>query len=481
LDLNYLFPDDQIDLLDNNDRTTQLDARAEDDDSIDANFIKEILAEDRILNDDPNEAPGPMEVVGDYLAPQPEPQTFFNIPVCVPINNQNNTNRDLHVVQDPNEDPENLEDTFDTISIIMETAESINRARPDPTATPEAEIEENAVQRCRRKKKEKEKAAEERTKFLIADKFRLEATIAVHEQELGLPQSQTSSAPPTREAPYTVPPKFQCDHCKFSSRSQHGLKIHTGKAHKLHTVALPLPCTTSVVYNLIPVISYILQPQPSSTLLSQNAPAFSAPATSIIPNSTAIPTPDTTPDPEPEKTENAVQKCRRIKKEKKDEDLLMTEFLIDDNTRLKATIAILEQQLGLPQSQTSSMPPTRCVTVSESNTHAHPGKIQRGSVIHRETPYTVPPKFQCDQCDFSSPSQHGLKIHTGKAHKLHTVDLSSTARDPADAKRSREYRLREKIKEDNAVEKLKSLKEQNKNLKDQEAQLRTRVEQSLFK
>merc|ERR1719264_394250 len=230
------------------------------------------------------------------------------------------------------------------------------------------------------------------------------------------------------------------------------------------------------------VINYVLQPQPSSTLLSQNAPAFSAPATSIIPNSTAIPTPDTTPDPEPEKTENAVQKCRRIKKEKKDEDLLMTEFLINDNTRLKATIAVLEQKLGLPQSQTFSAPPTRCVTVSESNTQAQPGKIQHASVIPpRETPYTVPPKFQCDQCDFSSPSQHGLKIHTGKAHKLHTVDLSSTARDPADAKRSREYRLREKIKEDNAVEKLKSLKEQNKNLKDQEAQFRTRVEQSLFK
>merc|ERR1719220_3457185 len=127
----------------------------------------------------------------------------------------------------------------------------------------------------------------------------------------------------------------------------------------------------------------------------------------------------------------------------------------------------------LPQSQTSSTPtpPSNCVSVIRSNTQAQPGKIQRASVSHRETPYTVPSQFQCDQCDFSSPSQHGLKIHTGKAHKLHTVDLSSTARDPADAKRSREYRLREKIKEDNAVEKLKSLKEQNKNLKDQEAQL----------
>jgi len=405
------------------------------------------------------------------------------MPVCVPTNNQNNTDGDIQVNQDPdifnygpivvppesngstsNEDPDNLEPFFAKISRIKET--SPKSITSDPTS-----------------------------------------------DHAHLPQSQTSSAPTPpsncvsvirsntqaqpgkiqrasvshRETPYTVPSQFQCDQCDFSSPSQHGLKIHTGKAHKLHTVSLP--CTTSAVYcDLIPVntsnngvITYVLQPQPSSTLPSQNAPAFSAPATSIIPNSTDAPTPDTTPDPESEKTENAVQKCRRIKKEKKDEDLLMTEFLIDDNTRLKATIAILEQQLGLPQSQTSSMPPTRCVTVSESNTHAHPGKIQRGSVIHRETPYTVPPKFQCDQCDFSSPSQHGLKIHTGKAHKLHTVDLSSTARDPADAKRSREYRLREKIKEDNAVEKLKSLKEQNKNLKDQEAQLRTRVEQSLFK
>merc|ERR1712186_124918 len=86
----------------------------------------------------------------------------------------------------------------------------------------------------------------------------------------------------------------------------------------------------------------------------------------------------------------------------------------------------LEQKLGLPQSQTFSAPPTRCVTVSESNTQAQPGKIQHASVSPRETPYTVPPKFQCDQCDFSSPSQHGLKIHTGKAHKLHTVSLPCT-------------------------------------------------------
>merc|ERR1719510_2020517 len=79
----------------------------------------------------------------------------------------------------------------------------------------------------------------------------------------------------------------------------------------------------------------------------------------------------------------------------------------------------------LPQSQTSSAPtpPSTCVSVIRSNTQAQPGKIQCASVIHRETPYTVPPRFQCDQCDFSSRSQHGLKIHTGKAHQLHTVAL----------------------------------------------------------
>merc|ERR1719273_1062281 len=158
-----------------------------------------------------------------------------------------------------------------------------------------------------------------------------------------LPQSQTSSTPTPpsncvsvirsntqaqpgkiqhasvipRETPYTVPSQFQCDKRDFSSRSQHDLKIHTGKANKLHTVSLP--CTTSVVCNLIPVnftsndgvISCVFQPQPSSTLPSQNAPAFSAPATSTIPqllNSTAA--------PEAEKKETAVQKCRRLEKKK---------------------------------------------------------------------------------------------------------------------------------------------------------------------
>jgi len=145
-----------------------------------------------------------MEVVGNYLVPQPEPETFSNIPVCVPTNNQNNTDGDLHVVQDPDEDPDNLEDTFDTISIIL--------AAPthDPTPTPEAEKKETAVQKHRRLKKKKEKENHMRTEFLIG---------------------QIS-----RGAPYTVPPplqkkQFQCDQCAFSSPSEHGLKVHTGKAH----------------------------------------------------------------------------------------------------------------------------------------------------------------------------------------------------------------------------------------------------------
>merc|ERR550525_1259413 len=308
-----------------------------------------------------------------------------------------------------------------------------------------------------------------------------------------LPQSQTSYAPPTRcvtvsesntqaqpgkiqhasvshrETPYTVPSQFQCDQCVFSSPSQHGLKIHTGKAHKLYTVSLP--CTTSVVCNLIPVnfttndgvISCVFQPQPSSTLPSQNAPAFSAPATSIIPqllNSTAA--------PEAEKKETAVQKHRRLEKKKEDEAHLSLKSLIDDNNRLKASIAArLEQELGLPQSQTSSAPtastpPPSSVSVLASN--------------------TAPSHFQCDQCDFSSPSPHGLKVHTGKAHKLHTMDLSSTALDPANAKRCKGWRGRDKIKKHNAVEELKSRTKQEQEKNDHlKAQLnRIRVEQHFF-
>merc|ERR1719510_861231 len=291
-----------------------------------------------------------------------------------------------------------------------------------------------------------------------------------------LPQSQTSSAPTPpsncvsvirsntqaqpgkiqrasvihRETPYTVPPRFQCDQRDFSSPSQHGLKIHTGKAHKLHT--LSLPCTTSAVYNLIPVntsndgvITYVLQPQPSSTLPSQNAPAFSAPATSIIPNSTAA--------PEAEKKETAVQKHRRLKKKEENEAFLRLKSLIDDNARL-------EQELGLPQSSapTASTLPPSSVSVLASN--------------------TAPSHFQCDQCDFSSPSPHGLKVHTGKAHKLHTMDLSSTALDPANAKRCKGWRGRDKIKKHNAVEELKSRTKQEQEKNDHlKAQLnRIRVE-----
>merc|ERR1711953_56346 len=137
-------------------------------------------------------------------------------------------------------------------------------------------------------------------------------------------------------------------------------------------------------------------------------------------------------------------------KKKEDEAHLSLKSLIDDNNRLKASIARLEQELGLPQSQTSSAPtpstpPPSSVSVRASN--------------------TAPSHFQCDQCDFSSPSLHGLKVHTGKAHNLHTLDLSSTALDPANAKRCKGYRARDKIKKHNAVEELKSRtkQEQEKN------------------
>jgi len=372
------------------------------------------------------------------------------MPVCVPTNNQNNTDGDIQVNQDPdifnygpivvppesngstsNEDPDNLEPFFAKISRIKET--SPKSITSDPTS-----------------------------------------------DHAHLPQSQTSSAPTPpsncvsvirsntqaqpgkiqrasvshRETPYTVPSQFQCDQCDFSSPSQHGLKIHTGKAHKLHTVSLP--CTTSAVYcDLIPVntsnngvITYVLQPQPSSTLPSQNAPAFSAPATSIIPqllNSTAA--------PEAEKKETAVQKHRRLKKKEENEAFLRLKSLFDDNTRL-------EQELGLPQSSapTASTPPPSSVSVLASN--------------------TAPSHFQCDQCDFSSPSPHGLKVHTGKAHNLHTMDLSSTALDPANAKRCKGYRERNKIKKHNAVEELKSRTKQEQEKNDHlKAQLnRIRVE-----
>jgi len=373
--------------------------------------------------------------------------------IDVPHNNEESQpetgSQDFGIVVDNNVGDlwktENLTDLEAEIAKIKETS-------PASTPNPEAEKKENSLQKHRRIKKEREEVEKERTKFLIADNTRLEATIAVLEQELGLPQSQTSSTPTTREAPYTVPTKFQCDQCKFSSRSQHGLKIHTGKAHKLHTVSLP--CTTSAVYcDLIPVntsnngvITYVLQPQPSSTLPSQNAPAFSAPATSIIPqllNSTAA--------PEAEKKETAVQKHRRLEKKKEDEAHLSLKSLIDDNNRLKASIAArLEQELGLPQSQTSSAPTPSTPPPSSASVRAS---------------NTAPSHFQCDQCDFSSPSPHGLKVHTGKAHKLDTMDLSSTALDPANAKRCKGWRGRDKIKKHNAVEELKrrTKQEQEKN------------------
>jgi len=175
-----------------------------------------------------------------------------------------------------------------------------------------------------------------------------------------------------------------------------------------------------------------------------------------------------TPNPEAEKKENSLQKHRRIKKEREEVEKERTKFLIADNTRLEATIAVLEQELGLPQSQTSSAPSTRCVTVSESNTQAQSGKIQHASVRPREAPYTV---FQCDQCNFSSRSQHGLRIHTGKAHTAPTPTKS------ANAIRHVRYRANNKIKKQNAVENLKSLEERNIMLKAKEGQLWIMVEQ----
>jgi len=379
------------------------------------------------------------------------------MPVCVPTNNQNNTDGDIQVNQDPdifnygpivvppesngstsNEDPDNLEPFFAKISRIKET--SPKSITSDPTS-----------------------------------------------DHAHLPQSQTSSAPTPpsncvsvirsntqaqpgkiqrasvshRETPYTVPSQFQCDQCDFSSPSQHGLKIHTGKAHKLHTVSLP--CTTSVVCNLIPVnfttndgvINCVFQPQPSSTLPSQNAPSFSAPATSIIPNSTAA--------PEAEKKETAVQKFRRLEKKKEKEDHMRTKFLIDQISKRTAA--------HVPQSQ--------------------PGKIKHASVSSRGAPYTVPPtlqekQFQCDQCAFSSPSEHGLKVHTGKAHKVlipvntngvityllqpsstllsQNAPAAPTPAKSANAIRCKRWRKNDKIKKQNAVENLKSLEEQFRNM-----------------
>jgi len=193
--------------------------------------------------------------------------------------------------------------------------------------------------------------------------------------------------------------------------------------------------------------------------------------------------------------------------------------LIKETSPKSITSDLTPDHAHLPQSQTSYAPPTRCVTVSESNTQAQPGKIQRTSVIPREAPYTVPTKFQCDQCDFSSPSPHGLKIHTGKAHKLHTVALplpcttsvvydlipvntsndevisyvlqpqpsstlpsqnapaAPTLAKSANAIRCDRHRKNNKIKKQNAVEKLKSLEEKNIKLKAKEDQLRIMVEQ----
>merc|ERR1719220_3197679 len=101
---------------------------------------------------------------------------------------------------------------------------------------------------------------------------------------------------------------------------------------------------------------------------------------------------------------------------------------IKETSSKSITADLTPDHAHLAQSQTSSTPtpPSNCVSVIRSNIQAQPGKIQRASVSHRETPYTVPSQFQCDKRDFSSRSQHDLKIHTGKANKLHTVSLPCT-------------------------------------------------------
>jgi len=378
LDLNYLFPDEQIDVPHNNEES--------------------------------------------------QPETGSQDFGIVVDNNVGDLIRKLTNVDTDNEDTENLKDLEAEIAKIKETS-------PAPTPNPEAEKKENGV-----------------SQTSSAPTPPSNCVSVIRSNTQAQPGKIQRASVSHRETPYTVPSQFQCDKRDFSSRSQHDLKIHTGKAHKLHTVSLP--CTTSVVCNLIPVnftsndgvISCVFQPQPSSTLPSQNAPAFSAPATSIIPqllNSTAA--------PEAEKKETAVQKHRRLEKKKEDEAHLSLKSLIDDNNRLKASIAArLEQELGLPQSQTSSAPTPSTPPPSSASVRAS---------------NTAPSHFQCDQCDFSSPSPHGLKVHTGKAHKLDTMDLSSTALDPANAKRCKGWRGRDKIKKHNAVEELKrrTKQEQEKN------------------
>ena len=142
-----------------------------------------------------------------------------------------------------------------------------------------------------------------------------------------------------------------------------------------------------------------------------------------------------------------------------------------------------------PQSQPSSKTPgcaeqcappsipinTHGVSVvikSNSQEQAQPGKFKCASVLPRGALYTVTPQFQCDQCDFSSSSQQGFKVHIGRVHKVHTASAMS-----GNPKRCRDWRERGKIKKQKAEEELKILKEQNIALRAKEALLRNLVEQ----
>ena len=112
------------------------------------------------------------------------------------------------------------------------------------------------------------------------------------------------------------------------------------------------------------------------------------------------------------------------------------------------------------------------VIKSNSQEQAQPGKFKCASVLPRGALYTVTPQFQCDQCDFSSSSQHGFKVHIGRVHKVHTASAMS-----GNPKRCRDWRERGKNKKQKAEEELKVLKEQNIALRAKEALLRNLVEQ----
>ena len=138
-----------------------------------------------------------------------------------------------------------------------------------------------------------------------------------------------------------------------------------------------------------------------------------------------------------------------------------------------------------PQSQPSSKTPGCAPTSIPVNTHAvsaviksnsqeqaQPGNFNCANVLPGGALYTVTPQFQCDQCDFSSSSQQGFKVHIGRVHKVHTASAMS-----GNPKRCRDWRERGKIKKQKAEEELKVLKEQNIALQAKEALLRNLVEQ----